>query len=126
MAGSDLPGITADLRDHAGDLDSRAAQWRMRAADGASADQIKAAHAAVGLIDCMMRQLHEARSALITQLRTDEDERAARYEAGKCGAITTLPVLGDPVCFYQVGHRGLIGHSWESPARVRALPGISR
>jgi hypothetical protein len=46
-----------------------------------SADAIKAGHDAVETIDELTRSLHALRSQLVSELRTDEDVRAAIVDA---------------------------------------------
>jgi hypothetical protein len=46
-----------------------------------SAEAIKAAHAAIGAIDELTRQLYALRSQLAGELRQDSDLRAARTDA---------------------------------------------
>ncbi len=45
-----------------------------------NADAIKAGHGAVEVIDEIIRDLHCLRSQLVTELRADEDARAARVD----------------------------------------------
>ena len=46
-----------------------------------SADNIKAGHGAVEVIDEIVRDLHRLRDRLIVELRTDEDVRGRRVDA---------------------------------------------
>jgi hypothetical protein len=45
-----------------------------------SADNIKAGHGAIEVIDEIIRELHTLRDRLIVELRTDEDARAVRVD----------------------------------------------
>lgn len=47
------------------------------------AKAIEGGHAAIGEIDEMVRQLHLLRAQLVTELRQDEDIRAARKDASE-------------------------------------------
>jgi hypothetical protein len=89
-ATAEWPGI----EDAAGLLDVRVSAWNhfgyAAPEDGQaaipplgerSADAIKAGHGAVEVIDEIIRDLHALRGQLITEIRADQDARAARVDA---------------------------------------------
>lgn len=75
---ADAPG---SLAEHAGHLGVLLAQWEYRneARDGAAA--IRAGGEAVAVMDRMLRELYDARAALVAERRRDADERVARVDA---------------------------------------------
>lgn len=76
-----LDGVAGALEEQAGLLGVSLAQWACRdeAADRAAAR--RAASTAVGAIDAMLAALHAARSALVTEIRQDDDDAMARTGA---------------------------------------------
>jgi len=80
---------------HAGLLDVRLAAWHdfgyatppapycrtIPPLGERSAEAIKAAHGAVEVIDEIVRDLHALRGQLVTEIRADQDARAARGDA---------------------------------------------
>ena len=75
-----------------------------------SANAIKAGHEAVEDIDRLIAQLHEVRAQLVSELRQDEDMRAARVDAmlagrqpGRCGDHHASGVTN---CTRETGHDG--------------------
>jgi hypothetical protein len=77
---SALEGLTGALEDQAGLIGVSVARWAYRdeAADTAAA--IRAGGTAVDTIDAMLRTLHTARSALVAEIRADQDKRAAETD----------------------------------------------
>jgi hypothetical protein len=75
-----LEGLGGRLEDLAGLLGVSLGQWAYReeAADPAAA--VRAGGTALDTIDAILRALHEARSALMDEIRQDQDATAARVD----------------------------------------------
>lgn len=80
-----LDGVTGALEDQAGLLGASLAQWAYRdeAVDRAAAR--RAASTAVETIDGMLAELHRVRTALVTEIRADDDAAMARADAWLAG-----------------------------------------
>jgi hypothetical protein len=76
-----LEGLGGRLADLAEQLGVSLGQWAYRdeAADPAAA--VRAGGTALETIDAMLAGLHKARSALVTEIRADQDATAARVDA---------------------------------------------
>ena len=76
-----LDDVAGVLEDEAGLLGVSLAQWAYRdeARDRAAAR--RAANTAMDTIDGMLRRLHTARAALVSEIRAADDATAARVDA---------------------------------------------
>lgn len=69
------------LEDQAGLIGVSVAQWAYRSPEtGADVHQIRAANLAMDTIDRMLAELQKLRSGLVTEIREDQDQRAARVD----------------------------------------------
>ena len=69
------------LRGHLGELEAALALWASRDDTKAQPEVRQAANDAVDAIDGMLRALHEARAALVAEIRQSDDATAARVDA---------------------------------------------
>ena len=76
-----LDDVAGVLEDEAGLLGVSLAQWAYRDEARDRAAAIRAGGTALDTIDAMLRRLRTARSALVTEIRQDQDRRAARVDA---------------------------------------------
>ena len=68
-----------------------------------SAEAIKGGHCAVEVIDEIIAELHSVRDQLVTEMRTDEDIRAARVDAMLAGDRTGRAAQARPEWLYGSG-----------------------
>ena len=76
-----LDDVAGVLEDEAGLLGVSLAQWAYRDEARDRAAAIRAGGTALDTIDGMLRRLRTARSALVAEIRQDQDRRAARVDA---------------------------------------------
>jgi hypothetical protein len=87
-----------------------------------SADGIKAGHGAVQTIDELLRELYKLREALVTELRTDEDIRAARADAILAEPRARRPgwLYGQGCCEHWTPEDGCPQHTGRPAMSLRA------
>ena len=132
-----MTATTDDLEELAGLIHFRVGAWqdfgyeKPPAPDSAtipplgkrSASAIKAGHEAVKDIDRLIARLHQVRSQLVSELRQDEDIRAARVDAMLAGEqIPECPECGQGAPHIaQTNDEGRhwqctrCGHEWATP-----------
>lgn len=71
----------AQVREHVEDLSFSLAWWARRDDTTAQPGARRAASAAVDAIDAALRELHQIRQQLITQIRRSDDAAAVRVDA---------------------------------------------
>jgi hypothetical protein len=83
-----IPPERRTILDFAGRLDSHngflgvaLAQWAARDDTKAHPEERRAANTAMDAIDAMLRELHQLRARMVSEIRADDDDAMARTEA---------------------------------------------